>query len=287
MKSILEKILKLLLLGLIAYAVLGWLAAMSGGNVDFPCFSNYNPEKECVELGQYAQKIATTSQLDVYLSDYEVGWSGAGCYHSSSEEGTVEVKTPLEKYEMRREGGDLKVDGTLVEEKFKDTNYFHPNPWVVSEIQFENHGVTGYCGTSSTERLIVIGSKGTRFSFLKGIFFLFLVLLAWDGINHRRGKKSLFRFLKADFLRPDKDKLIAFGVLLFPFVGGIVYVAYFPAFMRNVPSRLLFQDIGSTLAVPSYILYKPIGETAAVIINVLLLYFLSCAVIRIYRRFTR
>jgi hypothetical protein len=168
-----SSILRLALLILLIYSVLAGLYLITfGGFMDFPCPAIYVEEDDCVSLQTASiEKPENMTQIEIFLTSYEAGFKGGGCNHQVTDANTMDVQTSVRDLSFEINGSSFRVNGKVLEKgaKFQATNIFHWNPWIISRLQFENHGLIPDCQSHSEhQRLVIIGSYGTEISLLKG-----------------------------------------------------------------------------------------------------------------------
>ena len=120
-------------------------------------------------------------------SVFWANFSGGGC---DNQQADADVLTIGLWPGLERDGDRLRVRGTVLEKgQSLRLEVFDPHPWTSSFFEVTNQGVVRVCNReefrqdgfyatfSGSERLLVTGSRGTRFAVIKGMSML-LVLLA-------------------------------------------------------------------------------------------------------------
>jgi|SRR5215216_3932805 len=162
---------------------LGWLLLGLGtiwfkGAADYPCFARFDSENQCVVLDEYYFK--DDKQLDVFLSTYQVGVSGGGCFQESSNT-NLELDNRVKEISLQKDGETLHVNGNELAkgETFSFVKFWNFNPWTVYYIEFTNYGVMNACNSKATPEMIVIGDYGNRLSLIKAVSCLALIILVY------------------------------------------------------------------------------------------------------------
>ncbi len=180
----------ILYVGYSALALLWTLCTSLRGFVDFPCYASIDQEG-CLWLDYYYEPTPANSEMRLYLTAYEAGFSGAGCWAESSRTGRLNVAGHL----FQRDNEDLVIDrGPVVRtnERWESTRVLSWwNPWrvVLEKTSLTNHGVVTCFRDPRTRQhltrdptLVVIGDTGTHYVLnWRGIVLLqvFGILLSW------------------------------------------------------------------------------------------------------------
>lgn len=150
------------------------------GFIDFPCIAEYDQANNCVsqEGPLPAEQDQSKVRLQVFLTNSEVGFSGAGCYFEGGASDRVEMETPALDLVFERRGEALFVNGKPLAsgDSFSFTSFWDPNPWLVEKVQFTNYGLVPVCGKDLPARLEVIGSTRIKISLVKGGLVLLIPL---------------------------------------------------------------------------------------------------------------
>jgi hypothetical protein len=181
----LYNILKWLILVLIVYTLsAAAYHLMRGGFSDDPCF--VNREHDCVRNETHSRGISG-SRIQAFLNTTESGYRGGGCRNKSSSTDSLEMKTYGANIVLERKDDTLLVNGVALKKgaKFKITIWYHLDPWMISQVEFENLGPVFECGSALPyRRLVIMGEDSLLFSFPKGMTILTIlitgmVLVSW------------------------------------------------------------------------------------------------------------
>jgi hypothetical protein len=162
------------LLVLLIYSLLTGLTRLTfGGSMDFPCFVDYDEQRNCViPHGPGSTEGEDTPQIEVFLTTYVAGMHGGGCEHKKTDTNMLDVPTSVIDLRFECDGNSVKVNGQVFEAgaAFEAKNVFDWNPWIVSRLRLKNLGLVADCHSGSQfQRIVVSGSYGTEISIVKGL----------------------------------------------------------------------------------------------------------------------
>ncbi len=176
--------------------LIGLELVSTGGSRDYPCGRVYDVQSDCL-IPRRDNDPKTSPRIHLFQSVFWANWSGGGCDNQQVE---TDVLTMGLLPRIERDGDRLRIRGRLLEKGETFEAYvFDPNPWTSSLFEVTNRGVVRVCnrdevlqdryGTfSGSERLLVTGSRGTRFAVVKGLstlLVLFAALVLLERIRDR------------------------------------------------------------------------------------------------------
>ncbi len=147
-----------------------------GGFADEPCTVVH--EKDCIRNETHSRAISG-ARIQAFLNTERFNFRGGGCLNESSRTDTLEIATYGAKIVLERKDDILLVNGVALEKgaKFKSTNVYYLDPWIVSQVEFENLGLVYECRSALPyRRLVVMGTDSLLFSFHKGMTLLTILI---------------------------------------------------------------------------------------------------------------
>ena len=169
------KAVKVMLILLLAYTVLMGASLIPQGAADVPCqylYGIYDEQGACFAAREDPPSdYDGASQIETFLTSYQVSYMGGGCYHAKTEADNLDAENYLFQLHLRRISNAVEANGSTINvgNEFQVVNVVHSNPWIISRLQFKNYGEIADCNATTTNRrVIIIGRLGTEFSLIKG-----------------------------------------------------------------------------------------------------------------------
>lgn len=178
--------------------LLGLALVSTGGFRDYPCGRVYDDQSDCL-LPRRENDAKTRPRIHLFQSVFWANWSGGGC---DDEQVETDALTLGLLPRLERDGDRLRIRGRLLDKGETFESYvFDPHPWTSSFFEVTNRGVVrvcnreeirpdgyGYTTFSGSERLLVTGSRGTKFALIKGLstlLALFAALVLLERVRNR------------------------------------------------------------------------------------------------------
>ncbi len=125
-------------------------------------------------------------QIKAFLTSYAADSMGGSCNYAESTTNTLNMRLAALPLNLERSGDVLKVNGEILDtgSRFHYTSFWTADPWLVSDVEFENLGPVTTCTNTSAETTIaVIGGEGTSMSLTKGLSVLLILGVALGIVN--------------------------------------------------------------------------------------------------------
>ncbi len=151
---------------------------ISQGFIDFPCSVKYKAADQCIDTAFPPHTTATGMQIKAFLTSYAADFMGGSCSYAESTTNTLVMRLGALPLTLERSGDVLKVNGEILDtgSRFHYTHFWDVDPWLVSEVEFENLGpVTTCTDTSAKTTIAVVGREGTSLSCIKGLAILLIL----------------------------------------------------------------------------------------------------------------
>ncbi len=145
------------------------------GFIDFPCSVKHVAADHCIDTAFPPHTAEAGMQIKAFLTSYAPDFLGGSCNYTESTSTTLNMRMGALPLNLERSGDVLKVNGEMLDtgSYFHYTQFWTANPWLVSDVEFENLGPVTTCTNTSAETTIaVIGSEGTSLSCIKGLSIL-------------------------------------------------------------------------------------------------------------------
>lgn len=159
-----------------------------GGFADSPCSVRLEPLEDCLRARRkgVTPEEARAFRIESWLTSRRAGMIGGGCRYQYSQSNILDLENSVQPMRLERTNGTLNLNGKAFPQGGESSGQalFTLNPWTISRVELRSLGLVRVCDDpSGAERTVVVGTTGSEFAFLKGLFVvtpLVVLLLVLD-----------------------------------------------------------------------------------------------------------